>query len=268
MGHNKPNSPLEALETHIQKYWDHELNDIQILDRLKEKKLFDQEKYGLVPHNPLEYNVFKWVVIPWFQAKLDEYVSLNNSTKKCAQKHKILPHGPPDDIDEHPKNYQALNFKVMIDPEADYIKEAKQLYAPPDHPVFELVPLEFDHWARQYYTQIGNPPVTRHNVWEVYDQLVAKFRSNAPLVETFNLQSFHDDRDEFVGEVQQALGQTVGDTVDDLQPLRYDEDTGYMGGIRGGLGMDEEVQLADGVVCFSSDEESNDSDGSDVECTL
>ncbi|THU85240.1 hypothetical protein K435DRAFT_558126, partial [Dendrothele bispora CBS 962.96] len=50
--------------------------------------------------NPLQYNVFKWVFIPWFQAELDVYVDLINTTKRRAQTHKILPHGPPDDIDE------------------------------------------------------------------------------------------------------------------------------------------------------------------------
>ncbi|THV03134.1 hypothetical protein K435DRAFT_916160 [Dendrothele bispora CBS 962.96] len=38
---------------------------------------------------------------PWFQAELDVYVDLINTTKRRAQTHKILLHGPPDDIDEN-----------------------------------------------------------------------------------------------------------------------------------------------------------------------
>jgi CRISPR/Cas system-associated endoribonuclease Cas2 len=40
-------APLEELEPHIRKLWDRELDDIQILNRLKEERLFDTEKYGL-----------------------------------------------------------------------------------------------------------------------------------------------------------------------------------------------------------------------------
>ncbi|THU87531.1 hypothetical protein K435DRAFT_593318, partial [Dendrothele bispora CBS 962.96] len=119
--------------------------------------------------------VFKWVFIPWFQAELDVYVDLINTTKRRAQTHKILPHGSPDDIDENAHRYNALNFKIPIDPNADYIKEAERLYAPPDHPVFELVSLEFHYWARSYYIQIGSPTVTGDNVWNVYEEILNKF---------------------------------------------------------------------------------------------
>ncbi|THU81378.1 hypothetical protein K435DRAFT_693705, partial [Dendrothele bispora CBS 962.96] len=67
---------------------------------------------------PLPYkifsNVFKWVAIPWFQSELDAYAKLHNSTKRRAQRNKILPHGPPDDIEEHPHRYNALDFKVSM----------------------------------------------------------------------------------------------------------------------------------------------------------
>ncbi|THV07012.1 hypothetical protein K435DRAFT_569504, partial [Dendrothele bispora CBS 962.96] len=107
-------------------------------------------------------NVFKWVFIPWFQAELDVYVDSIDTAKRQAQTHKILPHGPPDDIDENAHRYNALNFKVSFF--LDLI-EAERLYAPPDHPVFELVSPEFDYWARSYYIQFGSPTVTGDNVW-------------------------------------------------------------------------------------------------------
>ena len=54
------------------------------------------------------------MVILWYQAELDEYKDLINSTKKQSQTHKILPHGPPDDIEEHPEEYKVLDFKASI----------------------------------------------------------------------------------------------------------------------------------------------------------
>lgn len=57
-------------------------------------------------------NVLKLLCIPWFQAELDGYVEINNSNQKQAQPNKILPLGPPNDIEEHPENYSAMNFKV------------------------------------------------------------------------------------------------------------------------------------------------------------
>ncbi|KAE9401192.1 hypothetical protein BT96DRAFT_1018287 [Gymnopus androsaceus JB14] len=189
------------------------------------------------------------------QAELDDYMDLMNSTKRRAQKNKNLPHGPPDDIDEHPEDYQALNFKA-----------SKKLYAPPDHPVFDLVPPQFNYWITQWYQQIGSPVVTRHNVWNVYEELLHKFETNAPLLPTFQLGGFQDDREEFVKEVEGALNVNIGLEVEDLQSLLYDEESGYMGGAQGGLGPNiEDSDLADGIVHFSSDEESNNSDDNDSE---
>ncbi|KIK52245.1 hypothetical protein GYMLUDRAFT_251383 [Collybiopsis luxurians FD-317 M1] len=184
--------------------------------------------------------------IPWFQAELDAYVDLINTTKKWAQKHKVLPHGPPDDIDEHPENYNVMNFKVLIDLDADYIQIAEQLYAPPDHP-------------------LGCPEITHDNVWNVYRGLLRKFQSNAPLTDTLDLHSYHNDREEFVEEVRNALNTTVGVEIEDLNPLHYDEESGYMGGVRGGLGPEiEDTDLADAVAQFSSDEEHLESDVEDM----
>jgi hypothetical protein len=123
--------------------------------------------------------------------------------------------------------------------------------------VFELVPPEFNYWISHYYQQIGSPTVTQHNVWNIYEQLLQKFETNAPLPPTLCLDSFRDDRDEFVKEVQHALNDTVGMEVNDLRRLAYDEESGYMGGVHGGLGPDiEEGDMADGIVRFLSDEES------------
>ncbi|THU81135.1 hypothetical protein K435DRAFT_937812 [Dendrothele bispora CBS 962.96] len=172
--------------------------------------------------NPLQYNVFKWVAIPWFQ----------------------------NDIEEHPHCYNALDFKIPIDPNASCIRKAEELYAPPDHPVFELVPPEFNYWVTSYYQQIGSPVVTCHNVWNVYTEILRKFQ---PFCTMTSLQGYHDDREDFVREVEDALQVNINDIVDDLEPLPYE--TGYLGGVRGGLGPEigEDIDFADGVVNFSDD---------------
>ncbi len=48
-------------------------------------------------------------------------------------------------------------------------------YAPPEHPVFHLVPPAFAEKARQFYGEAGHPVVTRENVWFVYRNLLDYF---------------------------------------------------------------------------------------------
>jgi hypothetical protein len=42
------------------------------------------------------------------------------------------------------------------------------LYAPPDHPVFELVPPGFHEHVSNAYSEIGQPKVNVDTFWEVY----------------------------------------------------------------------------------------------------
>jgi hypothetical protein len=84
------------------------------------------------------------------------------------------------------------------------------------------------------------------------------FQNNVPLLERLELEGFTDDREMFVQEVRERLQQEF---ENEHVALGYDDEAGYMGGVNGGLGPEvEESDLADGVVAFSSDEESNDSD--------
>lgn len=152
---------------------------------------------------------------------------------------------------------------MLIDPDANYIREAEQLYARPAHPVFGLVPPEFNHWITKYYQKIGSPQVNQHNIWYVYKLPLQRFESNAPVLETLHLESFHesfhDDCDVFVQEVQNALQVEIHTEIQDLVPLAYEEEAGYMGRARDGLGPDiEEEDLADGIANFPSDEETGD----------
>ncbi|THU86892.1 hypothetical protein K435DRAFT_804750 [Dendrothele bispora CBS 962.96] len=181
--------------------------------------------------NPLQYNVFKWVAILWFQSELDAYAKLHNSTKRWAQHNKILPHSPPDDIEEHPHCYNALDSKIPIDLNAGH--KAEELYAPPDHPVFELVPPEFNYWATSYYQQIGSP---------------VKFYANLSKMHHFPLlQAYRGIM--MIGKILSEKWRMHYIT----KPLPYE--TGYLGGVRGGLGPEigEDIDFADGILNFSDD---------------
>jgi len=57
---------------------------------------------------------FRWLFIPWLQVELDSYVYRRNFSSKRADKNKILPHGPPDEIYNYPENYDCRNFRVSL----------------------------------------------------------------------------------------------------------------------------------------------------------
>ncbi|KAK7001212.1 hypothetical protein R3P38DRAFT_2796230 [Favolaschia claudopus] len=62
---------------------------------------------------------------------------------------------------------------VTLDPNS--IPDVRNLYAPPDHEVFELVPKDFGELAAHSYAEIDSPPISRSNVWEVYNALLSRF---------------------------------------------------------------------------------------------
>ncbi|KAJ7716886.1 hypothetical protein B0H14DRAFT_2643761 [Mycena olivaceomarginata] len=55
---------------------------------------------------------------------------------------------------EAAEDYGALDFKIRVNPIA--IAEVRNLYAPPDHDVFELVPRDFAIIVGQIYQQLDN----------------------------------------------------------------------------------------------------------------
>ena len=58
------------------------------------------------------------------------------------------------------------------------IDDAEALYAPPDHPVFKLVPPAFDKKANLLYSTLGHPPVSFDTFWTVYRALLAEFQGS------------------------------------------------------------------------------------------
>ena len=61
-----------------------------------------------------------------------------------------------------------------MDPEI--LREARAQFAPPDDPVFELVPPYFAQRAKEFYGEAGMPEVNGDNAWEVYSDLLQFFR--------------------------------------------------------------------------------------------
>ncbi|KAJ7133065.1 hypothetical protein C8R44DRAFT_730264 [Mycena epipterygia] len=174
-------------------------------------------------------------IIPWLQRELDAYRDRLNNTAKRADRNKVLPHGVPNDMYEHPDNYGVLDFKIKVDPEA--IDQVRSLYAPTDHEVFQLVPPDFQTIIAEMYINIGEPPVTRETCWNVYLQLLAGFRA---------LDEAHQvprDIDVEWGYVLTMAGDAHTKDIElmpDLQPLKNCEDvvgpsrSYYMGGVNSG----------------------------------
>ncbi|KAJ7205465.1 hypothetical protein GGX14DRAFT_312060, partial [Mycena pura] len=84
---------------------------------------------------------FRWVFIPWLQCELDAYRKRVNNTAKCADRNKILPHGVPNDMFLHPADHGILDFKIPVN--LEFVDTVHNLYAPPTHEVFQLVPPDF-----------------------------------------------------------------------------------------------------------------------------
>lgn len=120
------------------------------------------------------------ILIPWLQAEADSYHLRHNST--CCQRDtkKLLPTGIPDLIYNEPrkyanaqdykvglptclKTYANLNYQVIIPKEViDQLEE--QL--PPDHPVFQLIPKEWEVVVEGCYSCIY-PGIEAAGGWKV-----------------------------------------------------------------------------------------------------
>jgi hypothetical protein len=58
----------------------------------------------------------------------------------------------------------------------DLIDRLEMEYAPPDHPVFQLVPAIFHEHASNFYAAMGSPTVSFETLWDVYRELLLCFR--------------------------------------------------------------------------------------------
>ncbi|KAJ7468305.1 hypothetical protein B0H11DRAFT_46837, partial [Mycena galericulata] len=142
---------------------------------------------------------------------------------------------------EAPEEFGILDFKVKVDP--DSVVYVRNLYAAPDHEVFELVPPDFAQLAAEFYTQMGQPPVLRTNVWDIYMGILTRFqhldnmhRVPAELDEHwgYTLTMARDDYQDDIALIPNLSPLHNGSDVVGLQGLKY------MGGVNNGLGLNEE----------------------------
>ncbi|KAJ7100918.1 hypothetical protein B0H15DRAFT_770072 [Mycena belliarum] len=172
-------------------------------------------------------------------AELDAYRNRVNNTARRADKNKILPHGVPNHMYEAPEDFGVLDFKIKVDPES--ISHVRNLYAPPDHEVFELVPKAFADLAVEFYIEMGQPSVTRTNVWDIYMEILTQF---------LHLDNAHrvpvalDEKWGYALTMARDDYQDDIDLIPNLVPLRNGEadvvgqdGTFYMGGVNNGGGL-------------------------------
>ncbi|KAJ8481657.1 hypothetical protein ONZ45_g15236 [Pleurotus djamor] len=180
---------------------------------------------------------FRWLFTPWLQVELDAYRSRINNSKKRRDKNKILPHGVPDHMSEFPELYGALDFKVTVEQAA--IERARELYAPRDHPVFQLVPQSFEAIIVTGYESLGSPTITRKNIWSVYRTLVDY---------VYAVQDAEDHSGETLAgwssEIEDVQEREVANAeIDTLTELvdagERSDGSYYMGGVGGGAGLED-----------------------------
>ncbi|KAH8980140.1 hypothetical protein EDB92DRAFT_1820653 [Lactarius akahatsu] len=116
--------------------------------------------------DPLKCLVFRFVFIPFIQREVDAWVHQRNWTKGRADRKKVLPNGIPMIILQKPHKWKAADYKISIPPEA--LDEIEKKYAPPDDPIFDLVPHAFAIHANAVWTAMGSPQPQFDNVWEIY----------------------------------------------------------------------------------------------------
>ena len=101
-------------------------------------------------------------------------------------------------------------------------------YAPPDHPVFELVPPAFHEHVSYAYSEIGQPKVNVDTFWEVYLSLRQQLRERHHEQVAEILTSYQQNREEDPGDVPLLSGMEefrLG------QPLDLGNNTCYIGGL-------------------------------------
>ncbi|KAF4577029.1 hypothetical protein EYR36_005016 [Pleurotus pulmonarius] len=125
--------------------------------------------------DPLERLLFRWLAVPWIQRELDVWADRFNRTPRRQDKRKILPCGIPAIIRDKPNMYGAKDYKIIVSPEM--LNDARQQWAPPDDPVFELVPPSFQRHVQAIYTTLGRPTVSSATFWTTYARLLEALRT-------------------------------------------------------------------------------------------
>ncbi|KAF9562244.1 hypothetical protein CPC08DRAFT_742208 [Agrocybe pediades] len=186
----------------------------------------------------LDVLVFRWLFIPFLQSELDAYADRVNYTRKRSDRNKILPHGIPMDIQMSPRTFGCLDFKIGVS--QDVIDHVRSLYAPPDDPVFLLVPPEFERYAKIIYESLGSPVVARDTIWAIYSDMLDQFERLDELADLADgIADYMRALEE--SERNQELGPPEGRELEGgYDPENPDADY-YMGGLNNGRGIDADT---------------------------
>ncbi|KAJ7572567.1 hypothetical protein C8J56DRAFT_1140717 [Mycena floridula] len=170
------------------------------------------------PLVPRQNFIFRWVFIPWLQAELDLYKDRVN-----------LQNVPI-----------ATKFFHTIQVKQEHIDYVRQLYAPADHVVFQLVPPTFDRYCHAFYATLGSPTITRDNVWDVYLDILAAFsRLDTPEIEPMipGWNAHHTLGREDVWDHDPLILMEGTELLPPGGPLANQGTYNYQGGVNGGAGL-------------------------------
>jgi hypothetical protein len=131
------------------------------------------------------------------------------------------------------------------------------IYAPPDHPIFELVPLIFHQRVDRFYNEAGSPVITSDTFWDVYRGLRLRFE--------------HRSDDEFTAVLQANSDRETASNDDqipvlpDMQPFCNGQPVvghreQYIGGLHASssTGDTTPAELGPEYADFTTDDESED----------
>ena len=131
------------------------------------------------------------------------------------------------------------------------------IYAPPNHPIFELVPPIFHQRADHYYNETGCPTIMSDTFWDVYRGLRQCFNHGTDDEFTAVLQA-NSDRETASNDDQMPV-------LPNMQPFRNGQQVaGHPGQYIGGLhassstGDTTPAELGPEYVDFTTDDDSED----------
>lgn len=118
----------------------------------------------------------------------------------------------------------------------------RQEFAPPEDPVFQLVPPEFGKYAGILYESMGSPTIKSDNIWEIYRELLHRFEHLDDAVDFLEeCLVYLDLIDKQINatELEPPSGAELYGGPDNLR----EDGTYYMGGVNNGRGPGKYLPL-------------------------
>ncbi|KAG9083204.1 hypothetical protein FS749_006229 [Ceratobasidium sp. UAMH 11750] len=189
----------------------------------------------------------------WYNpGELDSFRDRYNTSAKRSNTKTSLPAGRPKYIYMYPDQYDGEQLKVEVPHEA--VEQVRQMYAPPDHVVFQWMPQPFEAWAQKFYTHVGGEVIVRDNAWRYYHGILDLFHrleagTTLPhgLGETLEIQSetaspgdgwLYDPDVEENMVLLHPVGEVEYDELDEDETPVADFSDGEHGGNDGGMVVD------------------------------